>query len=211
MHHLLTPADIRFIGVERLPQLAAALTGTHAGDRSTPLASLVSKLDQESVEQAAPEWMTKQLDSKVNQFIRALKTLISDGGLSVNTPGAPVYVTGDEAAIVVPRAIGAVRHYLKQENKPRLPSNHCLYDLLAQAKVVRADGDRQCVKRIRVPGKHGPVELSAVIFNQATIIPQQILPTLPKVTFEIVPEEPTPVVVVASSDEAKPTPAGPIG
>lgn len=206
MHHLLTPADIRFIGVERLPQLAAALTGSHAGDESTPMALLVKKLDQESVEQAAPEWMTKRPDSKVNQFIRALRTLISDGGLSVNMPGAPVYVTGDEASIVVPRCIGAVRHYLKEE-KTRLPSNHCLYDLLAQAEVVRADGDRQCVKRIRVPGKHGPVELSAVIFNQKTIIPQQILPTLPKVTFEIVPEEPKPVVVVANSDEGEPTPA----
>jgi len=207
MHHLLTPADLRFIGVERLPQLGAALTGTHAGDQSTPMARLVSKLDQESVEQAAPEWMNKRPDSKINQFIRALRTLISEGWLSVNTPGAPVYVTGDEAAIVVPRAIGAVRHYLKQENKPRLPSNHCLYDLLAQAEVVQADGDRQCVKRIRVPGKHGPVELSAVIFSQKTIMPQQILPTLPKVTFEIVLEEPKPVVAVATSDEGKPTPA----
>lgn len=204
MRHLLTPADIRFIGVERLPQLAVALTGTHAGDQSTPLARLVSKLDQESVEQAAPEWLNKRPDSKVNQFVRALRTLISDGGLSVNTPGAPVYVMGDEAAVVVPRSIGAVRHYLKQENKPRLPSNHCLYDLLAQAEVVQADEDRQCVKRIRVRGKHGPVELSAVIFNRDTIIPQHILPTLPKVTFEIVPEEPKPMVA-ATSDEERPT------
>jgi hypothetical protein len=110
----------------------------------------------------------------------------------------------------VPRCIGAVRHYLKQE-KIRLPNNHCLYDLLAQAEVVQADGDRQCVKRIRVPGKHGPVELSAVVFRQETIIPQQILPTLPKVTFEIVPEEPKPMVV-ANSDEGKPTPAAePLG
>jgi hypothetical protein len=201
MHHLLTPADIRFIGVERLPQLAVAVTGTHAGDQSTPMARLVSKLDQESVEQAAPEWLNKRLDSKVNEFIRALRTVISDGGLSVNTPGAPVYVTGDEAAIVVPRAIGAVRHYLKEE-KIRLPNNHCLYDLLAQAGVVLADGDRQCVKRIRVPGKHGPVELSAVIFNRETIIPQPILPTLPKVTFEVVPGEPKPVAEVANSDES---------
>jgi hypothetical protein len=206
MHHLLTPADIRFIGVERLPQLAAALTGTHASEGSTALALLVSKLDQESVERSAPEWMTKRPDSKVNQFIRALRALISERGLSVNSPGAPIYVTGDEAAIVVPRAIGAVRHYLKQENKPRLPSNHCLYDLLAQAEVVRADEDRQCVKRIRVPGKYGPVELSAVIFNRNVIIPQEILPTLPKVTFEVVPGEHKPFVV-ANSDDAKSTPA----
>jgi hypothetical protein len=73
MHHLLTPADVSFIGVERLPHLAAALTGTHAGEGSTPLALLVSKLDQESVEQAAPEWLNKRPDSKVNQFIRALR------------------------------------------------------------------------------------------------------------------------------------------
>jgi len=211
IHHLLTPADIRFIGVERLPQLTAALTGTHAGHQSTPMARLVSKLDQESVEQAAPEWLNKRPDSKVNQFIHALRTLISDGGLSVNTPGAPVYVMGDKAAIVVPRSIGAVRHYLKLENKPRLPSNHCLYDLLAQAEVVEADGDHQCVKRIRVPGKHGPVELSALIFQQSTIIPQQILPTLPKITFEVVPEEPRPEVV-ANSGEGKLTPAAePLG
>jgi Putative helicase len=211
MHHLLTPADIRFIGVERLPQLAAATTGTHAGEGSTPLALLVSKLDQESVEQAAPEWMTKRPDSKVNQFIRALRALIAAGGLSVNTPGAPVYVTGDHAATVVPRSITTARHYLKEE-KITLPSNHCLYDLLAQAEVVQADGDRQCVKRIRVPGKHGPVELSAVVFHQETIIPQQILPTLAKVTFEIVPEEPKPVMVVASSDEGESTPAAePLG
>jgi hypothetical protein len=211
MHHLLTPADIRFIGVERLPQLAVALTGTHAGDGSAPLARLVSRLDQESVEQAAPEWMTKRPDSKVNQFVRGLRCLISDGGLSVNMPGAPVYVTGDQAAIVVPRCIGAVRHYLKQE-KIRLPSNHCLYDLLAQAEVVEADRDRQCVKKIRVPGKHGPAELSVLIFQQNTIIPQQILPTLPKITFEVVPEEAKPVVVAANSDESEPTPlAEPLG
>jgi hypothetical protein len=211
MHHLLTPADIRFIGVERLPQLAAALTGTHAGEGSTPLALLVSKVDQESVEQAAPEWLNKRPDSKVNQFIRALRALISEGGLSVNMPGAPVYVTGDEAAIVVPRSIGAARHYLKQE-KIKLPSNHCLYDLLAQAEVVQADGDRQCVKRIRVPGKHGPVQLTAVVFHQETIIPQQILPTLPKVRFEIVPDEIKPVVVTANSNEGEPTPtAEPLG
>lgn len=99
---------------------------------------------------------------------------------------------------------------LKQE-KITLPTNHCLYDLLAQAEVVQADGDRQCVKRIRVPGKRGPVELSTVIFKQDAIIPQRILPTLPKVTFEVVPE-PKPLMVVADSHKAKPTPAAePLG
>ena len=74
MHHLLSPADMRFIGLERLPELTGALTGTHAGDQSTPLARLVSKLDQQSVEQAAPDWMLKRPDSKVNQFVNALRS-----------------------------------------------------------------------------------------------------------------------------------------
>jgi Putative helicase len=163
MHHLLSPADVRFIGLERLPELMAALVGTHAADQPTPLARLVSTLDQQSVEQAAPEWMIKQPDSMVNQLIRALRHLISDGRLSVNTLGAPVYVTGDKAAVVVPRSISTARYFLKQEDKIRLPSNHHLYDLLAQAEVVEADENRQCVKRIRVRGKRGPVELYALI------------------------------------------------
>jgi len=202
MHHLLSPADVRFVGLERLPELTTALTGTHTADQSTPLARLVSTLDQLSVEQAAPEWMTKRPDSKVNQFIRALRHLISDGWLSVNTPGAPVYVTGDKAAVVIPRSISAARDFLKREDKIRLPSNHHLYDLLAQAEVVEADENRQCVKRIRVRGKRGAVELYALIFATNTIIPQAILPTLPKVTFEVVPEEPRHANKTAEVEEA---------
>jgi Putative helicase len=204
MHHLLSPADVRFIGLERLPELATALTGTHAADQSTPLARLVSTLDQQSVDEAAPDWMLKRPESKVNHFIRALRYLISDGRLRVNSPGAPVYVTGDSAAVVVPRSLSAARYFLKQEDRIKLPSNHHLYDLLAQAEVVEADENRQCVKRIRVPGKRGRVELYALIFATNTIIPQAILPILPKATFEVVPEEPEPVV--ANSDEVKLTP-----
>jgi hypothetical protein len=204
MHHLLSPADVRFIGLERLPELAAALTGTHGADQSTPLARLVSTLDQQSVEQAAPGWMIKQPDSMVNQLIRALTHLISDGRLSVNTLGAPVYLTGDKAAVVVPRSISTARYFLKQEDKIRLPSNHHLYDLLAQAEVVEADENRQCVKRIRVRGKRGPVELYALIFATNTIIPQAILPILPKATFEVVPEEPK-RLDVKTSNSIKPS------
>jgi hypothetical protein len=142
--------------------------------------------------------MTKQPDSKVNQLIRALRHLISDGRLRVNSPGAPVYVMGDSAAVVVPRSLSAARYFLKQEDRIKLPSNHHLYDLLAQAEVVDADENRQCVKRIRVPGKRGPVELYALIFATNTIIPQAILPTLPSATFEIVPEEPKQPDVKAS-------------
>ena len=201
MHHLLSPADVRFIGLERLPELTGALTGTHT-NQPTPLARLVSRLDQQSVEQAAPEWMIKRPDSKVNQFIRALRHLISDGRLRVNTLGAPVYVTGDKAAVVIPRSLSAARGFLKQEDKTTLPSNHHLYDLLAQAEVVEADENRQCVKRIRVLGKRGPVELYALIFATNTIIPQAILPTLPKVTFEVIAEEPTHANKTAEAEEA---------
>jgi hypothetical protein len=207
MHHLLSPADIRFIGLERLPELMGALTGTHTADQSTPLAHLVSKLDQQSVEQAAPDWMLKRPNSKVNQFIRALKHLISDGRLSVNTLGAPVYVTGDKAAVVIPRALSAARDFLKQEDRIRLPSNHHLYDLLAQAEVVEADENRQCVKRIRVPGKRGPVELYALIFATNTIIPHALLPMLPKAAFELVPEEPKQTRVTVHTGEETPTTA----
>jgi hypothetical protein len=201
MHHLLSPADVRFIGLERLPELITALTGTHTADQLTPLARLVSTLDQQSVEQAAPEWMIKRPDSKVNQFIRAVRHLISDGRLRVNSPGAPVYVTGYKAAVVVPRSLSAARGYLK-EDKITLPSNHHLYDLLAQAEVVEADENHQCVKRIRVPGKRGLVELYALIFATNTIIPKAILPILPSATFEVVPEEPTHANKTAKVEEA---------
>ncbi len=83
------------------------------------------------------------------------------------------------------------REFLKRENL-KLPPNNRLYDLLAQSEVVEANGDRQCVRRIKVPGKHGPVELSALIFHPAIIIPERIFSTLPTVAFELVPEEPKP-------------------
>jgi hypothetical protein len=204
MHHLLSPADVRFISLGRLPELIAALTGTHTTVQSTPLARLVSKVDQQSVEQAAPDWMLKRPDSKVNQFIRALRDLISGGRLRVNSPGAPVYVTGYKAAVVVPRSLSAARGYLK-EDKITLPSNHHLYDLLAQAEVVEADENGQCVKRIRVQGKRGPVELYGLLFATNTIIPQAILPMLPKVTFEVVPEEPRHANKTAQAEEEMPT------
>lgn len=134
--------------------------------------------------------MAKRPDSKVNHLVRALKHLICDGELSVNTPGAPVYVTGDKAAVVTPLSIFAARDFLKRNEGVKLPSNHRLYDLLAQAKIVEADENGQCVKRIRVSGKRGPIELYALVFAISTIIPQAILPTLPKATFEVVPEQP---------------------
>jgi hypothetical protein len=184
MHHLLTPVDIAFIGLKRLPQLTTALTGTHKNVQAMSWAKLLRKVDQKSVAEAAPEWMNKRPDSKANLFMGALRSLIQNGELHVNSPGAPVYVTGDKAAVVVPVSVFAAREFLKRDNI-KLPSNHRLYDLLAQAGIVEADGDRRCVQRIKVPGKHGPVELSALIFDQDTLVPKRIIPTLPKVRVEI--------------------------
>jgi hypothetical protein len=50
-----------------------------------------------------------------------------------------------------------------------------------------------------------------LIFATNTIIPQAILPILPKATFELMPEEPKPVIAV-SPDVPKPTAAAePLG
>jgi hypothetical protein len=116
------------------------LAGTHTADQSIPLVRVVSKLDQESVEKAAPEWMTRQPTSKVNLPIRALWTLIYNGELSVNSPGARAYVTGEKAAVVLPVSIFVAREFLKRENV-KLPRNNRRYDLLAQAEVVEANED----------------------------------------------------------------------
>ena len=186
-----------------MPQLTAALTGTHTGGRPNSFARLLSKVDQESVEQAAPEWMTKQLNSKVNLLIRALRTLIYNGAIKVNCLGAQIYVTGDKAAVVVPISILVARDFLKKENL-KLPSNHRRYDLLAQLELVEANEDRQCVRRIKVRGKKGPVELSAVIFDTCTIIPEGIRSTLPNIGFEITPEEGKQSVAAPTSNEATP-------
>jgi hypothetical protein len=102
-----------------------------------------------------------------------------------------------------PRSLSAARGHLK-EDKITLPSNHHLYDLLAQAEVVEADENGQCVKRIRVPGKRGPVELYALLFATNTIIPQAILPMLPTFTFEVVAEELTQAgALVHTGDEPR--------
>ena len=61
------------------------------------------------------------------------------------------------------------------------------------------------MKRIRVQGKRGPVELYGLLFATNTIIPQAILPMLPKVTFEVVPEEPRHANKTAQAEEEMPT------
>jgi Putative helicase len=188
VHHILSRADFEYIDREGLVHLVNAIVDTHNGGQSALLVDLLRKLDQESVEEAAPDWMLKRADSKVNQFVRALRTLIERGELGVNSFAAPVYVAGNKAAVVVPAAIQLARDFLKQENVT-LPGNIHLYDLLSQSRLVEADEGGRCVRRIKVRGWHGPVELSALIFTTETIVPKQMIATLPNFSFEIKPEE----------------------
>ena len=108
IHHLLTAEDVDYLGRDGLAQLLRAVNGTHKGskgDQSTPLARTLAKLDQENVDEAAPDWMLKRPDSKVNQLVRALRALIESGELQVNSFCAPIYVMGNRAAVVVPTSV----------------------------------------------------------------------------------------------------------
>lgn len=189
VHHLIDSSDFQYLGREGLIQLVAAIIGTHNTEQPTPVARVLSKLDQKSVEEAAPEWMLRRADSKVSQFIRAVRVLIEKGELGVNSFAAPVYVAGEKAAVVVPLAIQAARDLLKQD-RIKLPGNIHLYDLLSQSGLVETDTAGRCVRKIRIPGKDGPVELSALILATETVVPKRMIPTLPNFTFEIKPEEP---------------------
>lgn len=189
VHHLIDCSDFKYLGRDGLTQLVDAIIGTHNTEQPTPVARVLSKLDQKSVEEAAPEWMLKRSDSKVSQFVRAIRVLIEKGELGVNSFAAPVYVADDKAAVVVPLAIQSARDLLKKD-KVMLPGNIHLYDLLSQSGLVEADSAGRCVRKIRISGKHGPVELSALIFATETVVPKQMIPILPKIRFEVQPEEP---------------------
>ena len=188
MHHLIDCSDFKYLGHAGLTQLVDAVIGTHNTEQPSPVARVLSKLDQKSVAEAAPEWMLQRADSKVSHFVRAIRILIERGELGVNSFAAPVYVAGDKAAVVVPLAIQSARDLLKQD-KVMLPGNIHLYDLLSQSGLAEADSAGRCVRKIRIPGKHGPVELSALIFATDTVVPKRMIPILPKIRFEILPEE----------------------
>jgi Putative helicase len=200
VHHLIDCSDFKYLGREGLTQLVDAIIGTHNADQPTRVARVLRKLDQKSVEEAAPEWMLKRTDSKVSQFVRAVRALIEKGELGVNSFAAPVYVAGDKAAVIVPLAIQSARDLLKQD-RVMLPGNIHLYDLLSQSGLVETDSAGRCLRKIRISGKHGPVELSALIFATETIVPKRMIPTLPKIRFEIQPEESRDVSATADASD----------
>jgi hypothetical protein len=202
LHHLLTDNDFDYLGHTRVVQLVETLAGTHSREQTGPLTRLLTKLDQKSVEEGHV-WMTTQADSKVSQFLRAVQTLIENGGFGVNFVGAQVYVMGEKTAVVVPIAVNLARDLLKRE-KVMLPGNIHLYDLLRQAQLVEADNAGHCVRKIRVGGKQGTVELSALIFATETIVPKQVIAKLPSIQFEIKQAD--------TGDEVTPTAVGdPLG
>jgi hypothetical protein len=74
--------------------------------------------------------------------------------------------------------------------------------------LVETDSAGRCVRKIRISGKHGPVELSALIFAAETIVPKRMIPTLPKICFEIQPEEPEHANGSANAGKTTPTTTG---
>ena len=191
--HLITGDDVKYLGASRLAHVAKTISASHSRTVSgTPLGQMVSRADQASVEQAQSS-VAAHPESKIALFIRAVEDLITSGEMGVNIPGGQVYVADGRAAIVVPLAVSLARDRLKAR-KIVLPPNVHLYNMLRNARLVEADDAGRCVRKIRVPGKQGTVLLSALIFPTDKVVPNQILPTLPPIQFEIEAEsEPEPV------------------
>jgi hypothetical protein len=195
MHHILSRADITYLGLPRFVHLATCLSDGHSGESASPLAQTVSRADQASVEQAQPA-IAAQPNNPVSLFLQALQELIENGALGVNTPGAQVYVEGDKAAVVVPVAVSQARERL-MARQIKLPPNTNLYNMLRNARLVEADQTGRSVRKIKLQGSQGPISLSALILPTDKVVPKQILSTLPTTHFEIDTEpapEATPVV-----------------
>jgi len=186
LHHLLTPEDFDYLSLPRVVYVAESLGDSQVRNKVSPLARMVSKLDQASVEEAQLS-MAREADSKIGHFLRALEALIANGDLGVNFPGGQVYVMGERTAVVVPVAVNLAGDCLKGQ-KVVLPSNTHLYNMLRQARLVEADGSGHCVRKIGVVGKLGSIQLSALIFPTEKVVPKDILSTLPLTQFEIKPE-----------------------
>lgn len=186
VHHLLTPEDFDYLGLSRVVDLAESLSESHGRNKVSPLARVVSKLDQASVEEAHVS-IAQETDSKIGHFLRALEALIRSSKVGVNFAGGQVYVMGERTAVVVPVAVNLARDYLKGW-KIVLPPNTQLYNMLRQARLVEADRAGHCVRKIKIAGKFGPIELSALIFPTERVVPKEVLPTLPPSQFEIEPE-----------------------
>src|SRR5882762_8782204 len=183
MHHILSRADIAYLGLPRFVHLASCLSDGHSGASASPLSQTVSRADQASVEQAQPA-TAAQPDHPVSLLLQAHQELIANAALGVNIPGGQVYVVGDKAAVVVPVAVSQARDRL-MARQIKLPPNTNLYNMLRSARLVEADQVGRSVRRIKVPGREGMVSLSALILHTEKVLPKEILPTLAASHFEI--------------------------
>jgi hypothetical protein len=183
LHHLLTPEDFEYLGLQRIIHVAQSLTDAHSRGQASPMAHIVSKLDQASAEDAQAS-LAHESDSKVAHFLRALTELIKSGELGVNFVGGQVYAMADRTAVVVPLAVNMARDYLRGE-KVVLPPNTHLYNLLRSARLVEADRQGHSVRKIKITGRAGSVSLNALIFSTDRIVPNDLFPTLPPIQFEI--------------------------
>jgi len=164
--------------------VAACLSETHgSAAQGSSLARIVSRGDQSSVEQAQPA-IAGQPDSKIALFVKTVQELIANGEVGVNIVGGQIYVAKEKTAVVVPLSVTLARDRLRAR-KIVLPPNTHLYNMLRNAKLVEADNDGHCVRKIRVPGKQGCFSLSTLIFPTEKVVPKHILPTLPSIQFEI--------------------------
>ncbi|HEX5483788.1 MAG TPA: TraI domain-containing protein [Terriglobia bacterium] len=183
LHHLLTPEDFEYLGIQRIVHLAESLAETHARSQASPMAHIVSKLDQASADDAQVS-LAHESDSKVSHFLQALTELIKSGELGVNFVGGQVYAMAERTAVVVPLAVNMARDYLRGE-KIVLPPNTHLYNLLRSARLVEADRQGHSVRKVKIAGRGGSISLNALVFSTERIVPKDLFPTLPPIQFEI--------------------------
>ena len=183
LHHVLSPEDIAYLGKPRIEHLYRCLAEGHSKGMAGLLSQMVKQADQASVEQAQPA-IAARPDSKIGLLIQTWHELIREGQMWINIPGAQVWVEGDKTAVIVPVSILMARDRLKERNIV-LPPNTNLYNMLRSAGLVESNARGLNVWDVRVPGKHGPVSLSALIFPTDKVVPTEILPTLPATHFEI--------------------------
>src|SRR5260370_5995683 len=136
MHHILSRADITYLGLPRFVHLAACLSDGHSGESASPLGQTVSRADQASVEHTQPA-IAAQPNKPVSLFLQALHELIESGALAVNKPGAQVYVEGDKAAVLVPVDVSQARERLMPRHI-NLPPHPTLSTILRNAHLLNS-------------------------------------------------------------------------
>jgi hypothetical protein len=71
LQHLLIPEDLDYLSPTRLVHVAESLAGSHDRNQASPVAAVLNRLDQASVEEAQVS-MAREADSKIGHFFCAL-------------------------------------------------------------------------------------------------------------------------------------------